>query len=552
MGWKRAAKVALPAVWTFAALFAVEQAANYYYLADIPAVFFTISGWRLPLFILIAVVGSVGAGALLRSLWSSLLSELVGLLLAFLTFYSLCDPRVCFSSGADGLEPLRMGFFLACVMVSGAALGMSARGTSLTKRGQLLVSYCAFGAVAYYPVVFTFAGTRILWDLHPWATLAVLAAAAFSVSAGLTSKVGKTQGLLTPSAAILALVVLALGIASAYLATLASMILLMGLVTAIASASGMTLAGSGRGTRVGLQKVISAAYALGLVLVLLTMLIAVPDAVSGVVPQPGSQTSFAMGTPVYAGAYMDSPAGHASGAGVTIRFDNASAAAIQEDNFVSAGIGIHAAGCCVDGIDYSYRFDVYLFHNGNESLAASAWEVCDDNAACGGHSWKSLMFVQTGWLGQSEVGDNITLRVAWSASHDGEVDWNYVVAGGSQIRFTSFNAPQAENRIFNTGLLEGGTLGPQQTGSYFFQFGIMSGYPIGHGGWKVELACPEILTTGWNCVDHARTLQGDQSFWKVFWRWGEDYPDVSVSAGSSRRITLEYGPSSTPSFESLW
>ena len=294
-------------------------------------------------------------------------------------------------------------------------------------------------------------------------------------------------------------------------------------------------------------------YVIGLVFVLATMLVAVPDAVSAVVPEsPGSQTSFTMGAPVYAGAYMDTPPGHASGAGVTVAFGKSSASAIQADNFLSAGIGIHSAGCCVDGIDYSYRFDAYLFHSGNESLAASAWEVCDDNAACGGHSWKSLIFLHTGQLNGSVAGKNVTLRVAWITDSSGQVAWNYSIDNGRQVQFATFNPPRAENRDFNTGLLEGGTLGPQQSGSYFFQFGIMSGYPVGRGGWTVELSCPEVLTLAWSCVEHARTLQGDQSFWKVFWRWGEGYPEVSVSTNGSRSILFEYAANSPPSFQSLW
>ncbi len=550
MRWKRVAVGLLPAVWTFSSLVVVEQAADYYYLIDNPAVFFTISGWRLPLFIIIAVTGSVAAGALLRNLAASVLSESAGIVLGFLTFYSFCDPRVCFSSGMDGLEPFRMGFFLVTTAVSGAALGMSIRGVSPTGRAQLLVGFCAFAAVAYFPVVFTFAGTRILWDLHPWAVLAPLAVAAFPLSVDLSLKVNRLAGLAVPTFSLLVLILLSSGIAAAYLATLATVALLMVCTAAVASACGVALVAFRRKAADSSRRSISVVYVLGLVFVLATMLVSVPDAVSAVVPSAeGSPSGFTMGTPVYAGAYMSAPAGHALGAGVTVDFGSTNSSVIQTDNFLSGGIGIHAAGCCVDGIDYSYRFDVYLFHNGNESLAASAWEVCDDNAACGGHSWKSLMFLRIEWLSDSASGKSVTLRMSWVQSG---VAWSYSLAGGNSTVFTTFAPPSAENRNFNTGVLEGGTLGPQQSGSYFFQFGIMSRHPIGHGGWNVELACPSILTTGWSCVDHAKTLTGGQSFWKVFWRWGEDYPDVSISAHGSDTVILQFATSATQSFRNLW
>lgn len=142
-----------------------------------------------------------------------------------------------------------------------------------------------------------------------------------------------------------------------------------------------------------------------------------------------------MGAPVYEGAYMDAAPWHALGAGVTVDFTSTNPSAIQDDNFLAAGLGIHATGCCVDGIDYSYRSDLYVFHNGSELLAASGWEACDNNAAC---------------------------------------------------------------------------------------------------------------------VGHARTLSGSQSFRKAIWRWGEDYPGVSVGAYGSRNIVLAYSPKPAQSFEILW
>ena len=71
---------------------------------------------------------------------------------------------------------------------------------------------------------------------------------------------------------------------------------------------------------------------------------------------------------------------------MTVSFAGTNASAIEADNFLSAGMGVHSPHSCVDGIDFSYRFDAYLFHDGSERLVPTAWEVCDWNMACGGHS----------------------------------------------------------------------------------------------------------------------------------------------------------------------
>ncbi len=549
MLWKKVALASLPAVWTFLPLFAVEQTADYFYFAHNPEVFFTVSGLRLTLFIVIVVLGSVSAGRMLGELRSSVLAELVGISLALLSFYVLCDSRVCFSTGIDGLEPLRMGFFLASIAVSGAALGASARGVDFPRAELLTVGFFGFAAVTYLPVVYTFAGTKILWGLQPWAVAAVLALPGFSVAASLGASVGSGWGFATPVAALGAVMGISSGIAASYLTSLLSVALLMVLATAAASALGAIAAGQGRRGLSG-RRSVSGAYLLGLLLVLLLLVFTVPDAVNGVVPSlPGTPSALVFGAPVYVGGYMDAPPGHALGAEVTVSFSSTNYSAIQGDNFLAAGLGIHGAGCCVDGIDYSYRFDVYLFHGGSETLAASGWEVCDSNAACGGHSWKRLMFEADHPLAVPDPGQPISLRIQWDG---GDLVWSYARGGGEFHSFTRFTVPSPENHNFNTGVLEGGGANLQESGVYFFQFGAMSRYPIGHGGWRVGLLCPSILTTGWGCVEHARTLSGSQSFWKVIWRWGEDYPGVSVSAFGNRTMILENAPNSAPDFQTLW
>jgi len=555
MAWIRGVKYLLPFVWTFLPMYLIERQADLYFLSDNLAGFYSISGWRLELFIIIAVIGSISAGLLLKGLWGAAVVEIIALAGFFIAVYALCNPRVCYATGPGGLEPLRFGFFLGSITTSGSALGTAIRGKALSRAGHFVAGFSGFAAFGFYPVVFTFAGTKLLGPLHPWAAALLLGLAALTTSVTVSLALGPRLGLAAPLLSLAALFALCAGIASAYFYSISVDIADFALVVVASAAIGALFVRKRRPLAERHRSWFSGAFAAGLVLVLLIMLLLIPDAVNGVLPtSTASSGSLAIGVPVYLGAYMDAPPGHATGAEVTVSFAGTNASSIQADNFLSAGMGIHAAGCCVDGIDYSYRFDLYQFHDGNETMVASAWQVCDDNAACGGHSWKVLMFSDAQPIRQTELSDNVTLRMEWvQAQPSALVSWTYSVSGGAFTNFTSFLPPSSENHDFNTGVLLGGALSGLQSGSYFFQFGIMSRYPIGHGGWDVALACPAILDSEWSCVSHAKTLAGDQSFWKVFWRWGEDYPDAMVVSPQPGYLVFGFSSTySTTSFVSLW
>jgi hypothetical protein len=344
------------------------------------------------------------------------------------------------------------------------------------------------------------------------------------------------------------LFLISVGVAVAYLGSISVDLILMTLAT---------VAGSGAGTLAGRRPwrppppTLPALWGVAVVLVLMMTLIIIPDAVSGTVPGGAAQSELVMGTPVYVGGYMDTPLGHAEGAALTVSFAETNASMIQRDNYISAGLGVHSAGCCVDGIDYAYRFDLYLFHGGSESLAATVWEVCDDNLACGGHSWRLLLLAEERPLAAVSTQGNVTLRMEWE---ERRVAWSYSLGAGGLTNFTSFEAPTQENPNFNTGVAIGGSLTAEQSAAYFFQFGISSRYPIGHGGWGVEFYCPAVEDSGgWECIPHARTVQGEQSYWKVLWRWGEDYPNVSIEGGRKFFTLVRYSAGSgAGSYQILW
>ena len=555
MAWSRAVRYLLPAIWTFLPMYLIERQADLYFLSDNLPGFYSISGWRLVLFITVAVVGSISAGALLGQLWGPAIAEIAGLVGFFVAVYALCDPRVCYATGPEGLEPLRFGFFLGSVTTAGSGLGAVIRGKALSRLGHFVTGFSGFFASGFYPVIFTFAGTKLLSPFHPWAAAILLGMAGVTISVTVSLSLGPRLGFATPVLSLATLFALSVGIATAYINSISVDITFYALIVIASACVGAFLVRKDRPWTDRHRSGFSGAFVTGLILVMLMMLLLAPDAVNGVLPaSAGSSESLVMGAPVYLGAYMDAPAGHASGAEVTISFAGTNASSIQADNFLSAGIGIHAAGCCVDGIDYSYRFDLFEFHDGSEMMIASAWQVCDDNAACGGHSWKVLMYSDTQPFRSTEPSDNVTLRMEWTRTRsNASVLWSYSESRKPFVNFTDFIPPSSENHDFNTGVLPGGTPTAAQSGSYFFQFGIASRYPIGHSGWTVALTCPAILNVGWSCVPHAKTLAGDQSFWKVFWRWGEDYPNTTVVSPQPDVLIFGFSSaSSTPSFESLW
>jgi hypothetical protein len=314
------------------------------------------------------------------------------------------------------------------------------------------------------------------------------------------------------------------------------------------------------------------------IIVLILMVTFVPDATANVVPGDGSGTGLAIsGTPVfgplvYAGGFMPGAFSRPTGVASTVSFAGTNASSIQADNFLAAGIGTHSPDCCVDGIDYGYRFDVFLYHDGSERLVAAAWKICDWNIACGGHSWQDLMFFSSGKV-TVQPQSNVRLALEWQ---NRTVLWSYSIDQGILQRFTTFTPPVQENPYFHVGTLGNLPPGPepprvlypqglvnlfsstQASGFYFFQYGLTSRYPIGHGGWQASFICPSYSVKGvdWTCLSHSDSIQGDQSYWKVFWRWGDPYSNVVAGRCDGSPVAcarFRYDPASTlQSFETLW
>ena len=133
------------------------------------------SGDRTPIFISLILIGAIASGYMVRSITAAVAAYTVGIVALLSLFYSFCNPEVCYSTGVDGLEPVRLGYFFTCLCIGGISGNYT--WTKVEPRGPLLyiLSAVTISVMAYYPVVFTIAGTRLIAPLDPLPVLAIVA-----------------------------------------------------------------------------------------------------------------------------------------------------------------------------------------------------------------------------------------------------------------------------------------------------------------------------------------------------------------------------------------
>ena len=525
----------------------VERITEFYFLTNNPA-FGIWSSYRMEIFIVLILTGAVLAGLFLGRLRLVVVSYLIGVGILLSLFYVFCAPNVCYSTGLDGLEPLRLGYFLGCIALAGAMAGTYSASHNRKEGIWVPASGVAgFTAVSFLPVIYTVAGANLLYPFQPWPLVILVLVLSLSVGAMVSTNAGWASGVATPVLALSIVLGLSSGIARQYPVLVVELAGL--LLTAALAGSILGVYVARKSSRLWLRRFApSARMFLAVVLLASLMMVPfIPDAVAGVSPSAKTTSQFGFGSPVYAGGFMAGSVIRPQAVAVNVTFAGTNDSAIQADNYLSAGIGVHAAGCCVDGIDYGYRLDVYLFHDGGEEVVASAWQICDTNAACGGHSWKNLMLVKSAPLA-APLSANLRLVIQWEGR---TVHWDYSYVGVT-VEVASLNGTSQQNTEFNVGVFGGGWGG--QSDSYGFQFGVMSRYPIGHPGWSATFECPAYLdSAAWTCVPHAETLQGGQSFWKALWRWGENYGGIMTSPeANSKSVTFSFGKSTMTNFQTLW
>lgn len=639
--WRRVSltgRAGVTALLAVAPSYVVERITEYYFLTSNGA-FASWSGDRTPTFIVMIICAAIIAGYILsEDLAIAAATYIGGIMVLLILLYLACIPRVCYSTGMDGLEPVRVGFFFSSLGIVGTTIGCYIRRMSEhePREGTLSLSiFCTalVTSITYYPLSFTMAGARLLSQFAPFPTLVIVGLACGGAACRMSLR-SRTLALVSPILSELVVLMLFLGIAEQYLGQVFEIVFLVLSVSVLGSVGGVLVGVSSASKGLlrepspsSVMQSVDAFYArayrsnvrrsstllLGALLAVLIILpVFLPDATAGIIPseqptsvQSGSAKSLPLsfGPSVYVGGFMTDQFVRPKGVGVIVDFTGTNASSIQPDNFLSAGIGAHSPHCCVDGIDFGYRFDVYLFHDGREALAASGWEICDWNMACGGHSWQNLIFFRMNYVANTSLtglSSRLALGMEWQENRS--IVWSYSFPNQQQPdavtkTFAIFEPTSLDNPYFNVGSLGNVPIDPQpphllypsglsslfqgssSSGFYFFQYGMMSRYPIAHGGWRVTFQCPEYSLSAigrgatsnasgvgngislpptsdsnWECIGHSDSVQGDLSYWKVFWRWGEPYYNVVAHPNASAfAVTFSYSATSTvDNYQRFW
>jgi hypothetical protein len=521
----------------------IELTTEYLYFTPGTDLYFFFSSLRLYFFIIYLGTASFVLGRRSQSLHQVWFEYFCGTLGLFSLLFVLgCNPRVCYVTGTDGLEPFReLSFFLS------EGLALSAAGHAwkgLSRAEHALGCAFAFYAIAYYPVAFSLAGVRLVTQFSPFPLLMVVSLLSLVVAARVRSGGESPKvALAVPTLSFLALTGVSVGIASQYLAQVIQLILVQLTCVLVASFVGV-VRNQKTLQRFAGSKVLTAAL---VSLVILLLVVIPPDAVNGTAPNL-TDSSYLFKSPVVVAGFNSEPNLGTRGVSANFSFDGTTPSAIQRNNYLAAGIGIHSPNCCVDGLDYGYRADVFLYHDGREVFAASGWEACDIITACGGHAWKQLLYFSSTPINAS-IASNFRLSMQW-VGHT--LNWFYS-NGRVDDKMAFYRAPRQENPGFDAGWL-GIPSKPSAGGYPFFQFGVMSAYPIGGPGWTLVVSCPEIMTgDSWVCLNHVGFIQGDNSYWKFIWRWGENYPGVGSTIYPAEKIIFfQYSQTPIRDFQTAW
>ncbi len=500
---------------------------SFYYRQDV--FFFVLSGWRLYLFLAYLPVAALAAGYLIRRPWLAVLSSIGIVLILLALLYRLCDPRVCYNLAPDGLAPVRLGTLLAAEGLLGAMVGSWLKTRkSLTGKSSFLIGIATFYALAYYPMMFTLGGTRLTLNLHPFPLIFLLGLLSLATSRFVVNlSSSQVLGTLTPVVGSCALLALASGIMIQYAQLMVPFLLASIVVSAVMGAIGSLNPRNGSSV---IPEVLRPPHRLLLVSLLASLVVmgsAYPDAVTGLVAQGSGndiEGRFVQGAPTYVAAFMVGDYRSTKGVSATIDLEEVNRSSVQQSEFIAAGLGVQSPNCCVDRLDYGYRVDLYVLSDGRKAVVASAWETCDNNIACGGLPWRNLMFFS---VREVDAGmQRVNLTMMWE---NRTVNWYYWVDRETSQRFASFNTPRIQNSYFNIGEI-GGAHNPPYGKAFFYQSGVMSNSPPSSGKWRITIECPAYLSAGkWACLSNPRILQGDVSYWKVLWRWGEPYPEVDLN-----------------------
>ena len=119
--------------------------------------------------------------------------------------------------------------------------------------------------------------------------------------------------------------------------------------------------------------------------------------------------------------------------------------------------------------------------------------------------------------------------------------------------YSSFIPPKIQNHYWDAGMIWMGGSNPLTDYVYFYQFGVSSAYPIQDSNWKVFVQCPNIVLKGArSCIPAASYINGDQSFWKALYTFGETYHGMTFSYLGNYEVEFYYSGHSPKNRATIW
>ena len=230
---------------------------------------------------------------------------------------------------------------------------------------------------------------------------------------------------------------------------------------------------------------------------------------------------------------------------VTVSFPDTDPSVIQADNWLAGGMFVTGYDSDRSQIDYGYYTMLTLDHDGtlyldfgiNETYEC-LWHI-DWSKNC---PWGPLpktkgLFNNTLTIEGVSPSTPITLTTSWDADA-GNVTWEYTVDGVT----TTADSKNVVGLPNCADIIRSFAVGSRDlpvpfyinwmpyAQSYLFQFGIISRYNIGHGGWNVLLSNPSYYEDDeWHNVETAKSIGGQNALMDYRYMWGgEDYEGVSA------------------------
>ncbi|MDH5733698.1 MAG: hypothetical protein OEY88_07945 [Candidatus Bathyarchaeota archaeon] len=274
----------------------------------------------------------------------------------------------------------------------------------------------------------------------------------------------------------------------------------------------------------------------------------------------------------YMAGYMDTDGfffGGVEKTRVTVSFPDTNASVIQEDNWLAGGMFVVGYDKALVQIDYGFYSMLRMDHGGDLYLDVGIVETYECLpywpyiCPFGIYPWAQELYSHTVLVEGVPPSTPITLVASWDPSRSGWVQWNYTVnsmtcpAGAVNVTALAPTVIRyfyvgSRDLTFNWFI---GWIPYWQT--YPFQFGVMSSYNIGHGGWNVFLSNLAYFREGeWHNVEAAKSIGGINAMLDTRWMWGgENYDGVnadyypSLEAGS---VKFYYSGSTIRDHTVLW